>query len=176
MAGAHNFTDSLKTGEAGEQLVLNFLNTKENIDYIEDVSQDRIYQEKDIDSIIHFLSGKTQTLEIKTDTYKSPNLFYEVTSAIETGSLGCLEKTEAERLMYYYVNLNLLYIFDMPKFRAWVHENKAMFDKKGYGKRLKNNRYNGTQYTSFGYAFPRDLIDTSGGDWFTKIEINLKEV
>lgn len=174
MAGVHNFTDSLKTGEAGEKLVLNFLNNKDNIDYIEDVSQDRIYQEKDIDSIVHFVSGKKQTLEIKTDTYKSPNLFYEVTSAIETGSLGCLEKTEAERLMYYFVNLNLLYIFDMPKFRAWVNENKEMFDKKGYGKKLKNNRYNGTQYTSFGYAFPRALLEEHNYDWVSKLEIDLK--
>lgn len=176
MPEVHDFTESLKKGDLGEQLILKFLNAKENIDYIEDVSNDRIYQEKDIDSIVHFVGGKTQTLEIKTDFYQSPNLFYEVTSAVETGSLGCFEKTEAERLMYYFINLNLLYIFDMPKYRAWVHKNKEMFDKKGYGKHLKNYRYNDTQYTSFGYAFPRHLLDSSGENWFSKLEINLKEI
>lgn len=173
MAEAHNFTDSLKKGDVGEELILNYLNKNDNIDYIEDVSNNVDYQKVDIDSIIHFKSGKTQTLEIKTDFYKSPNFFYEVMSAIETGSVGCFEKTEADRLIYYYINLNLLYVFDMPKYREWVRSNKEEFDKK-YGKYLKNNRYNGTQYTSFGYAFPRYLIDSKDYYWVSKKEINLR--
>lgn len=132
------------------------------------MSNNREYFEKDIDFIIEFHSGKKQTMELKTDTTTYPNLFYEEISAMETNSIGCFEKTEAERLFYYYIKLDILYIFDMPKFRAWFKENKENFIRSGYQKKLKNNRYNGTTYTTLGYAIPRRLFE--GENWVKKIE------
>lgn len=120
--------------------------------------------------MIEFHSGNIQTMELKTDFTTYPNFFYEEISALETGSKGCFEKTEADRLMYYFIKLDILYIFDMLKFREWFHENKEDFIKKGYKKQLKNSRYNGSTYTTVGYAFPRTLLENK--PWVTKIVKN----
>lgn len=165
----HDFNESIVRGKQGEQEILDILTKNTGVKSIVDVSNDPTYFEKDIDFIVELQSGRKQTLEIKTDFTTYPNFFYETISSIETNSIGCFEKTEAERLMYYFTKLNLLYVFDMVKFRKWFNENKPLFDKKGYKKTLKNTRYNGEHYTTQGYAFPRTLLDNK--DWVSKIII-----
>lgn len=164
----HDFNESINRGKRGEEIILDILNSKNYIQNITDVSNDSSYFEKDIDFIVEFTNGNVQTVEIKTDFTKYPNFFYEEISALETNSIGCFEKTEAEILIYYFIELNLIYIFNMPKFRGWFHSNKQLFIKNGYRKSLKNKRYNGDLYTTVGYAFPRSLLEDK--DWVNKIE------
>lgn len=172
----HNFSTSLSKGEMGEKLVYDYLKTQSNIQDIVDLRDDFLARDKDIDFRIIFNSGKEQTVEIKTDFYKSANLFYEVYSSMETNSAGCFEKTEADRLMYYFYNMHILYIFDMPKFRYWVQQNRAEFEKRGYGKELKNSRYNGSTYTSYGLAIPRRLLEEENYPWVKRIDIDLESI
>lgn len=143
------------------------LQKNKHIKKITDVSNDRNYFGKDIDYLVEFHDGTSQSLELKTDFTTYPNFFYEEISAMETNSIGCFEKTEADRLMYYFIKLDLLYIFDMVEFRKWFHENKEAFIKKGYQKKLKNNRHDGSTYTTLGYAFPRTLLEEH--TWVSKI-------
>ena len=73
----HDFEKSLNIGKQGESIILNFLLTLEDIKSIRQVQDIGFYQRKDIDFIVTFKNGKKYTVEIKTDTYKSPNLYYE---------------------------------------------------------------------------------------------------
>lgn len=166
----HDFNESIQKGKQGEDYIISVLKKNKHIKSITDVSNDSSYFEKDIDYLIEFNSGKIQSVELKTDFTTYPNFFYEEISSMETNSLGCFEKTEADRLLYYFIKLNILYIFDMEKFRNWFHENKEDFIKKGYKKQIKNYRYNGSTYTTVGYAFPRDLLENK--PWVRKIVKN----
>lgn len=171
----HDFNESLHKGDKGERILLRYLNSRPSIEQVEDVTGNPEYQDKDIDFLIHFTNGTTQSLEIKADFYRSPNIFYETLSAVETNSPGCLEKTEAERLAYYFVEYNILYIFDMAKLREWVHLNWELFESRGYTKTLKNYRYDGNKYTSKGFAIPRTIIEDSLADWMVKTKIDLRK-
>ena len=171
METPHNFDSSMKKGDIGEGILLDFLTGLPSVKEVVNVSNDPTFFEKDIDFIVEFKNGKKQTVEIKTDFYTSPNFFYETMSAVETNSIGCFEKTEAERLLYYYIKLGKLYIFDMEKYRSWVHENRELLVKKGYKKRLKNYRYDGSTYTSEGFAFPRRMLESQNVTWMTLVEM-----
>lgn len=166
----HDFHESIQLGKKGEAILLDYLNRVEAIKNIKDVTDNKDYFELDIDYIVEFTDGSKQTLEVKTDFTKYPNLFYELVSCVETGSIGCFEKTKAERLMYLYVETGELFTFDMHLFRNWVNENKQAFEK--YKKTLKNSRYDGSYYTTQGFAIPKKLILEN--NWVNQMFIPVK--
>lgn len=168
MEKLHEFKESLKLGDKGEAIVIGYLNNHEQYAEILDVSGNIQYQDIDVDIILKHVSGKTFLGEIKTDSYKTGNIFYEDVSATEVNSKGCMEKTQADFLFYYYIALDELYIIDMPKYREWFINLKPFFDKQGFKKSLKNKRYNGSTYSTIGYAIP--LVYLSDKQWVKKIE------
>ena len=87
----HDFKKSIKVGEYGENLILDFLSNLDNVDFVEDVTGYPAYQNTDIDFLVHFKSGTVSSIEIKTDTYTSGNIFYETISNLEYGVAGCME-------------------------------------------------------------------------------------
>lgn len=137
-----------------------------------DVSNNAMYQDVDIDFIVKMKSGGEIKVEVKTDTYKSGNMYYETVSAEETGSVGGFEKTECDFMLYYFVNLGILYTLEMNPFREWFNEREEYFIEKGYQKSPINKRYNGSTYTSIGYAFPFRLLDEGNYYWCTKELLN----
>lgn len=156
MGVIHNFASSVKIGEAGEAIIYNYLSEMEDIVEIKDVRKDKLYQKKDIDYILVMKDGKERTVELKTDTYVSPNIFFETMSANETGSVGCMYKTEAQWLLYYFIKTGELYVLKMPEYREWVDEHIHQFQKRKIG---NYTRSKGKTYTSEGRLVPKEMLE-----------------
>ena len=152
----HNFKESILVGNNGEEIVKSYISNLDNVESIEDVSEVKTYQNKDIDLIVKFVNGSTATVEIKTDTYTSGNIFFETVSNFEFNIPGCMYKTEADYLFYYFTKTKELYIISMKDYRAWFESNKGRFTEK----KLKNvNRKNNGTYTSIGYTIPKIFLE-----------------
>ena len=155
----YEFNSSNKIGHQGEQFVKQWiLELHPNVNSITDVSEDKFYQKQDIDFVVNFTSGKQATVEIKTDTYKTGNMFFETISNEEYQTKGCLMKTNADFLFYYFSNYQngVLYIFKMKAFREFVLENLSHF---------KQRRVTNTTHTSIGYIVPLSYIENNFAEY-----------
>lgn len=172
MKKIYEFKESLNIGEQGENIVEEYLNKLENVKKIKSVKDIKEYQEEDIDFLVYLDKGKKVSIEVKCDSYKSGNLYYETKSCIEFNTLGCLEKTKADYIFYYFLNLNVLYIFKTKKFRSWVHKEINKYYKNPELSKIKkkevfNKTFNKKDlYTSQGYTIPlvhieNELKDTN---------------
>ena len=146
----YNFKDSLIAGKLGEDIVIDYIKKKNYFQSIEDVSEIRKYQNKDIDLLCVDKYGKEYSIEIKTDSYDSGNIFFETVSSIENSTKGCMIKTEAYFLFYYFILTHELYIFNMNKYRKWVLGNQNCFKKAC----VKNEGFR-----SLGLLVPKEKIE-----------------
>ena len=114
-------------GAEGVAAVASFLRQRGYV--VEDVSEDRDYQTQDIDLRIR---GKRQqrwrTVEVKTDTYTSGNLFLELTSS--SGKPGCVFKSRAQWWCYWLSQLGVLLVIDLPALQYWLLENGHAYERK----------------------------------------------
>ncbi|MEI4282541.1 hypothetical protein [Tetragenococcus halophilus] len=163
----HNFKDSKKLGDKGEAIVYQFMLNHPKIESVMDVRDDRNYQKIDVDYQVRMANGTELGVEVKTDSYKSGNIFYETVSAEEVASRGCLDKTQADYLFYYFINLDRLYILNMSAYRNFVQYYQSYFDTQGFRKELKNYRANNADtYTSIGYAIPLSFLHShANNNW-----------
>lgn len=155
----YEFNSSNKIGHQGEQFVKQWiLELHPNVNSITDVSEDKFYQKQDIDFVVNFTSGKQATVEIKTDTYKTGNMFFETISNEEYQTKGCLMKTNADFLFYYFSNYQngVLYIFKMKAFRKFVLDNLSHF---------RERKVTNTTYTSIGYIVPLSYIENNFSEY-----------
>lgn len=155
----YEFNSSNKIGHQGEQFVKQWiLELHPNVTSITDVSDDKFYQKQDIDFLVDFTSGKQATVEIKTDTYKTGNMFFETISNEEYQTKGCLMKTNADFLFYYFSNYQngVLYIFKMKAFRKFVLDNLPHF---------RERRVTNTTHTSIGYIVPLSYIENNFAEY-----------
>lgn len=157
----HNFQQSLILGEQGESKIFDYIKQIETTKDIKDVRNMSEYQSKDIDFIVTKKNGKDYTVEVKTDQYTSLNLFYETISAVETNSVGCMEKSQAKYLIYYFTNYNKFYLIDLKKFNDWVRKLIAKQSPVLKLKQFKNDRFDGSKYTSQGYTIPLRYIENN---------------
>ena len=169
MAFVHNFRQSMEVGKRGEEHIIEYLNNSDNVKKIVDVRDIREYQKMDVDFLVTFADGVERKIEVKTDTYKSGNIYYEVISSEESDTLGCFEKTEADYLFYYFVNWGYLYILGMEEYRKWFQEKQELFNDAGYKKRVRNSEGKNKTYTSIGYAYPVSILEEENHDWLRKI-------
>lgn len=153
----YDFKDSILVGEEGERIITSYLQGLTNIADIRDVRDMDDFQDIDIDLVLKTIEGEIISIEIKTDTYDTGNLFYETYSCIETNSVGCMEKTQADYILYYFTKTNELYILNTAQFRAFVKEKSYNFQKK----RLYNVRHDFSKYTSEGYLIPKIYLESS---------------
>ncbi|MEG1502271.1 MAG: hypothetical protein RR370_02670 [Synergistaceae bacterium] len=147
----------MKVGQLGEDIIYQYLCKMPTVKEIKDVRNDKEYQKKDIDYILVMNTGQERTVEIKTDSYISDNIFFETMSAKETNSIGCMYKTEAEWLLYYFLRTKELYILKMPDYRNWVDENISRFQKRKIG---NWRRGQGKTYTSEGRLIPKQILES----------------
>lgn len=155
----YEFNSSNKIGHQGEQFVKQWiLELHPNVSSITDVSDDKFYQKHDIDFVVNFINGKQVTVEIKTDTYKTGNMFFETISNEEYRTKGCLMKTNADFLFYYFSNYQngVLYIFKMNAFRKFVLDNLSHF---------RERRVTNTTHTSIGYIVPLSYIENNFSEY-----------
>lgn len=151
----HEFSKSTLIGEMGEKRIMEFVKSLSFIEDIKDVSKDKQFQSLDIDLVAKLKDNSIKSIEIKTDTYDTGNLFYETMSCVETNSIGCMEKTEADLIFYYFIKTKELYILRTKELRKWFHNKKYNFQIKT----LNNWRYDNSKYTSKGYAIPKRYLE-----------------
>lgn len=163
----YDFRKSLDVGNEGESKIKSFILSLDHVESIESVQNIKQYQEDDIDFIVTFKNKQKCTIEVKTDTYKSGNLYYETKSCVERNTLGCLEKTKADYIFYYFSKYDRLYILKTNPFRNWVKNEISKFSKNPSTSLLnKKEVFNritfGSQkglYTSEGYTIPLNYIE-----------------
>ena len=163
----YNFSGCDKLAKIGEAVSEEYLHTLKFINKIENVRDVKEYQAKDIDIIAEIDTRKIY-IEVKTDSYTSGNMFYETISNDIKQEIGCMEKTEADFIFYYFINpkYRKIYIFRTEMLRDWVHKNKERFKLK----KVYNYSYN-----SFGYAFPLDILVEEIKNGIKIIDLNCLE-
>lgn len=141
------FTGSLKRGELGEEIFLSSFAGMKEVKKIYDVRRSARHQDMDIDFVVDFwhkskLAGSSSiAVELKTDFTLYQNLYYERYSCYEMRTAGCMEKTQSDFLIYYYISQKLYYILKTDSFRAWVHEHSEDFIKNFKPERGRNGLY-----------------------------------
>lgn len=165
----HDFNQSIKLGETGESIIFDWFDKQAYTKEIKDVRDDPTFQKDDIDFIVYHENGKEYTIEVKTDQYTSLNIFYETVSAVETDSKGCMSKSKAKYLAYYFIKFGKLYIIDLKKFNEWMTNQIAKRCPVAEFKQFKNLRYNGTTYTSQGYTMPLLYLENNFPDKYLKV-------
>lgn len=144
----YNFHDSLTFGKRGEDIVIKYL--LDNNEDVCDVSNNKKYQKCDIDAFVTTKDSRRFSVEIKTDSFYTGNIFFEFISSIDPFSLGCMIKTKADFLFYFFIKTKELYILNMKKYRAFVAENMDNFQWK----KVKN-----TEYESVGFLVPKKYLE-----------------
>ena len=117
-----NFKRDLKTGERGEAIVIDYLESLDSVARVEDVRDDVIFREFDVDFVIETTKGKYIPIEVKTDTqaHRTGNIAYEVHSSKTYQTKGCFEKTKAKYIYYYLVATEELFRIDVKRLRMHV--------------------------------------------------------
>ncbi len=151
----HDFDDSIEHGKAGEAVVAKWLEHFPGVERYEDVSDNPAFQEKDIDGIVWIKGNRYTTAEIKTDSYTSGNFFYETHSCVETNTIGCMERTDATHLYYYFTEYKEIYVLNMEAYRKWALAEHAAHPDILKDKRLQNKSKNKKRvHHSAGFIIP----------------------
>lgn len=167
----HNFNKSLEIGDEGEAAVLAYLNQGSNIESIKDVTADPEYQQKDIDLMVKLKNGDEIAVEIKSDQYTSGNIYYEAVSNCEHNVPGCMVKSQANSLLYYFTETKELYLINFDAYKKWFEANKDRFRMVT----IKNRTRKGDGIShSKGYLIPKKTLEEEF-DGFNKVNTETKE-
>lgn len=147
------FASQVKETDIGTEVVIGFLQEKYPQDVFTNVEDDKEYQKMDIDYLWSHCD-KELKLEIKVDSYLTNNLFYELYSNYELKTQGCLEKTKADLIAYYYSAKDILYIIDPIKLRKYVHK----YQKWLVPKFIPNSTYQAMGYLISLEELGKDII------------------
>ena len=123
-----NFTKQLELGKKGENIVIDYLNEK--FEEVVDVSDDKKYQDMDVDFLCYRHNDKGEykefKVELKTDYRmdKTGNLFFELSHERKTGTYkGFFYKSQADFLLNLNANTNKLYVVPFRhKWRTLAYE------------------------------------------------------
>ena len=123
-----SFNTDINIGQKGENKIYEYLINHSSTESVVNVSNDKWFQQFDIDFVHVDGNNNVTKIEVKTDRLadKTGNMIYEIWSDIRIYSKGCFEKTQADYIFYYLINTNILYIFNTLELREWVkkHETK----------------------------------------------------
>ena len=158
----HDFKTSNELGKIGEAIAKKYFDQSNKISSYLDVTEDDIYQKKDIDFILNMKNGKVITVEAKADKVPSSNIFFETISNKEKNTLGCMLKTEADYVFYYFLAYKELYILKRKQYVNWVKKEKLYLpgcDYKEFYNRATDAETGLTYlYTTGGYIIPKKYI------------------
>lgn len=130
---------------------------KKNRYAIINVEKDKAYQHDDIDLLaLKSKDGKFPTItkvEIKADTYESPNYFAEYLSNDRTGALGCWFKTKSDIILYYFVKTGEIHMIPTKAAQRFV-QNKINANKDAF-KSVTVSTGGSYAYHSKGYLVPK---------------------
>lgn len=142
MSEVYLFNTQVRETNEGTKEILNYFKAKGYS--FTNVENDKEYQKIDVDYICKN-GNKESLLEIKVDSYKTGNIFYEYYSNFELKTQGCFEKTKADFILYYFSQLRTLYILNPIALREYVTYNKNTWTPKY----IPN-----TTFHSMGFAIP----------------------
>ena len=93
------------------------------------------------DIVVIDSSGRLVFIEVKAECEKTGNFFLETWSNLERYTPGWLHTSCCDRLYYYFLNTDELYIINLPKLRAWAfHKDRIhSFKRKEQRKREQPN-------------------------------------
>ena len=166
----HNFNDSIKHGKAGEKIIAELVTTFPLVTKYEDVSENPAFQQKDIDGILWLRNGTYTTAEIKTDSYRSGNFFYETKSCVETNTIGCMERTDATHLYYYFTGYKKCYVINMKQYRKWALAEHIAHPDVFQDKLLKNvSKSQKSTHHSAGFIIPIAYFENHFPKTFWKV-------
>ena len=125
-----SFAEDLSFGREGEVIVRNLLESSGNFDYVIDCSNDKYFQDKDIDLLALATDGHIAKYEVKTDriAHETGNIAFEIKTS---GNIGCLAKTEADFVMYYIEGNGRLYCFNAEQMRRYLRANRFRLYRMG---------------------------------------------
>jgi 5'-3' exonuclease len=154
---SYNFYQSNCISKIGVEKAINYLKSFENTISIENVELDKIYQELDIDLIWSLSKNgkeKSITIEVKTDTYMTGNIFLETISNDKKKTLGCFMKSKADYWFYYFSGYKIALLIPLFNARCWFTDNLIRFKEKKTST-FSNNKI---LYTSTGYIVPIKIL------------------
>ena len=96
--------------------------------------------------------SKEYTIEVKTDKWRTPNIYFETISSIENNTPGCMYKTEADYIFYYFLAYKELYMLKRKDYVEWFDKNKLHLEE------CRPKEVRNTNYTSAGYIVPKKHI------------------
>lgn len=186
---AYNMKDQLAVGKLGEQVAIDYVKKscalgRLSFESYEDVRSIKTYQEQDIDFLIHRKDGRTVTLDAKTDTYTTGNIFLEqaVDSYLfdENGNVincnpvtnestlhhsdGWLYKN-ANCIFYYFSSTKMLYVFHRVNAALYATElldagHKLEREKRPFPRAAENHEKGRpfTKYYGIGLLLPAEQM------------------
>ena len=125
-----SFAEDLSFGREGEAVVRNLLESSGNFDYVIDCSNDKYFQQKDIDVLALVNDGHIAKYEVKTDrkAHETGNIAFEIKT---NGNIGCLAKTEADFVMYYIEGNDRVYCFNAEQMRRYLRAKRFKLYRMG---------------------------------------------
>jgi len=125
-----SFAEDLSFGREGEAVVRNLLESSGNFESIIDCSNDKYFQQKDIDVLALVNDGHIAKYEVKTDrkAHETGNIVFEIKT---NGNIGCLAKTEADFVMYYIEGNDRVYCFNAEQMRRYLRQNRFKLYRMG---------------------------------------------
>lgn len=117
-----NFKKDLEVGEIGEQIAFQLLANSPQNKRVLDVRKDPYFQNLDIDFLAEKQSGIVIKYEVKTDrqAHKTGNIVFEKTTS---GNTGCLEKSNADYILYYLSEAKIMYGFWLDDIRSYIESS-----------------------------------------------------
>lgn len=151
---APDFSKDLLYGDQAMLMAIQKLESLPETISVIDVSKVPLYQNMDIDMLwVRAYENKeiVSRVEVKGDSYPERNFYLEAWSNIERGTPGCIVKTQADFIMYLFVQTQNYYLLDASDLRTFMfaHPDYHCVAKH---KRVVNKLNNGASYTSVGIA------------------------
>ncbi len=122
----YRFKDSFGLGSLGVTVTSNYLHSRPDTLYVEDVQSNPFYQKEDVDLIWHSNHGSFK-VEVKTDSHNTGNIFFETVSNLGKGSSGCILTSSAEILCYVIQASSLILAMSMKAVRGWFLDRLNSF-------------------------------------------------
>lgn len=119
-----SFLSDLERGKFGEKVLFEYLQSRNNIKAVVDISNTEIGIKDDIDFEIEYKDGHKKTVEIKTDlmAHRTGNIVYEEFSHRNP---GCFARTKADYILYYIMETNEVYVLNPDGFREFISQIKT---------------------------------------------------
>lgn len=145
-------------GSSIEDKVIGYLERREGVKSVIDVSKERPYQAKGIDLLVESVSGSRKYgVEVKGDyvMHNSGNFFFETESNDVRKTPGWFIYSEADVLAYVSVHESLLFLMDFPGIRRWVTPRIGNFKTRRTGTKGESGS---VIYHTTGILVPRSFL------------------